>query len=58
MRFIFLGLIALALFSSLAFAQPMAPRAGWQVFNTEIGFADLVSRLEAAVKEENMGLVT
>lgn len=58
MRFVFPGLIALALFSSLAFAQPLAPRAGWQVFDTDIGFADLVSRLEAAVKDENMGLVT
>ncbi|MEX3009260.1 DUF302 domain-containing protein [Hoeflea sp. TYP-13] len=58
MRFVISGLIALILTSTLAVAQPLAPRAGWQVFNTEIAYSDLVSRLEAAISEEKMGLVT
>ena len=58
MRLFVTGLIALILSATLAAAEPLAPRAGWQVFNTEIAFADLVARLEAAVKEEKMGLVT
>lgn len=58
MRFVVSGLIALIVSSTLANAEPIAPREGWQVFNTAIAYDDLVRRLEAAIKAEKMGLVT
>ncbi len=58
MRFLMSGVFALIVSATMAIAQPMAPRAGWQVFNTEIAYSDLVSSLEAASKAEKMGLVT
>lgn len=36
----------------------IAPRAGWQVIDTEMSHAELVARLTAAVPEERMGIVT
>ncbi|WP_136657085.1 DUF302 domain-containing protein [Nitratireductor sp. XY-223] len=58
MRIVLCGFFALLLSSSLAYAQPIAPREGWQVFDTDLSFSALVERLEAAIKAENMGLVT
>ncbi|MDA4846748.1 DUF302 domain-containing protein [Hoeflea poritis] len=52
------GLLALFLASSVAIAQPIAPREGWQIFDTELSYAALIERLEAAVRAEKMGLVT
>jgi len=58
MRVLFSGLMALIVTSTVAFAQPVEPREGWQVINTDLAFADLVTRMEAAISAEKMGLVT
>ena len=58
MRVLFSGLMALIVASTVAFAQPVEPREGWRVINTDLAFADLVSRMEAAISAEKMGLVT
>lgn len=58
MRFLLSVLIVLFSTSTFATAQPIAPREGWQVFNTDIAYQDLVDRLKAAIKSEKMGLVT
>ncbi|MCG8669705.1 MAG: DUF302 domain-containing protein, partial [Pseudomonadales bacterium] len=58
MRFLLSALIVLFATSTFAADQPIAPREGWQVFNTDIAYTDLVDRLKAAIKEEKMGLVT
>jgi len=36
----------------------IAPRAGWVVIDTDLGFPDLVERTRAAVTDAKMGLVT
>ncbi len=58
MRLVLSGLFALLLSSTLAIAQPITPREGWQVFETDFSYSALIERLEAAIKAENMGLVT
>ena len=58
MRVLFSGLVALIVTSTVAFAQPLEPREGWQVINTDLTFPDLVSRMETAISAEKMGLVT
>lgn len=58
MRYMVSGLIVLLLSSSLAIAQPITPREGWQVFDTELSYSALIERLEAAIRAEKMGLVT
>ncbi|MEP3276353.1 MAG: DUF302 domain-containing protein [Stappiaceae bacterium] len=58
MRYLVSGLMILFMSSTLAIAQPIAPREGWQIFNTDIAYQDLVDRLKASIKAEKMGLVT
>jgi uncharacterized protein (DUF302 family) len=41
-----------------AYAQPVKPREGWVVIETRQPYSALVGRLEAAIKNEKMGLVT
>lgn len=45
--------------ASVAKANPpdLVKRRGWLVYPTKLSFADLVTRLEAAVKKNKMGLV-
>lgn len=69
-RIFFAGLIVgagllgciLPLTAAPAMAQsapaPLSARQGWVIKPTQVGFAALVSRLEAAVKASKMGLVT
>jgi uncharacterized protein (DUF302 family) len=58
MRTILSGLMALIVTSTIVLAQPIEPREGWQVINTDMAFDNLVSRMEAAIGAEEMGLVT
>ncbi|MEM9105512.1 MAG: DUF302 domain-containing protein [Pseudomonadota bacterium] len=58
MRVLISGLWAFIFISSVAMAQPIESREGWQVFDTDIAFDDLVTRMEAAISAEKMGLVT
>lgn len=58
MRIFLCGLLALIAFPSLALAQAIEPREGWQVLDTDIAFEDMVSRMETAIGAEKMGLVT
>jgi uncharacterized protein (DUF302 family) len=51
-------LLAFALVASPASAELSGSREGWRIEKTEHGFADLVKRLEEAVKANKMGLVT
>ncbi|MEM6461001.1 MAG: DUF302 domain-containing protein [Pseudomonadota bacterium] len=57
MRIFLSCLIVLIATSTLASAQSIAPRSGWQIFDTDLAFEDLVSRMESAIAAENMGLV-
>ena len=48
------GLLSLCLV--LAFATPaLAERPGWEVFQTPHSYADMIERLDAAVKGNKMG---
>ncbi len=53
---------AVALLALLLFAQPawagFEPRSGWEVHNTTHSYKDLIGRLDQAVKDHKMGLVT
>ena len=53
---------AAALLAMLLFAQPawaeLEPRSGWEVHNTTHSYKDLIGRLDQAVKDHKMGLVT
>lgn len=55
------ALLSAALLIGSASAQvapaPLAPRTGWVVKATSHAFPDLVAKLEAAIKANNMGLV-
>jgi uncharacterized protein (DUF302 family) len=58
-----LRFLGLALFLSAAAApalaeMPATAPAGWQVMKTPHGYADLVARLEKAIADNKMGLVT
>lgn len=58
MRRIFAGFAALLITLSQAAAGPIKPEDGWIVIDTDQSFPTLVTRLEAAVKAEKMGVVT
>jgi uncharacterized protein (DUF302 family) len=61
MRFIpatIAALFALAFIAGPASAELSGAREGWRIEKTAHGFADLVKRLEDAVKANKMGLVT
>jgi uncharacterized protein (DUF302 family) len=53
---------AVALLALLLFAQPawaeLEPRSGWEVHNTAYSYKDLIGRLDQAVKDHKMGLVS
>ena len=53
---------AAALLAMLLFAQPawaaLEPRSGWEVHNTTHSYKDLIGRLDQAVKDHKMGLVS
>ncbi len=57
MRSLLLPVLALLIVSATAQAQ-IAPREGWVVLNSPHGFETLVERVQAAVKANQMGLVT
>ena len=61
MRRMVSSLFALVLvcgFAGPVSAQPVGEREGWVIRNTSYGFADLNSRLDQAIKDAKMGLVT
>lgn len=57
-RTLFAVLLASAFIASPASAELSDSREGWRIEKTAHGFADLVKRLEEAVKANKMGLVT
>lgn len=56
-RFLWLFCLLPLLAGAPATAEMMAP-AGWKVMTTAHGYADLVARLEQAIADNKMGLVT
>lgn len=54
------AIAALTLFlaAGSALAGPIAPRDGWQVFDTAKSYDAMVGDLKAAIAEQKMGLVT
>jgi uncharacterized protein (DUF302 family) len=54
----FFALAALVIATSGAAAGTVVPRGGWVVIDTQYSFPALVDRLEAAVKAEQMNVVT
>ena len=55
MRFLVLALAVLFLTAAMPAAEQLP---GWKVMPTEHGYKDLVTRLEQAIKDNKMGLVT
>lgn len=55
---VFLAVIALSIAMSPATAGTIRPQSGWVVIDTHYQFSALVERLETAVKDQHMGLVT
>jgi uncharacterized protein (DUF302 family) len=51
-------LIAAPMIASQAYAGMIAPREGWAVHDTELGYAELVDRLKAAIEAEGMFIIT
>jgi uncharacterized protein (DUF302 family) len=58
MRCLMTSLTILLLAAASASAGSVSQRNGWVVIDTSRSYAELVQRLDAAVKAENMGLVT
>jgi uncharacterized protein (DUF302 family) len=58
MHRILLAIAAMLITISAATAGTVKSRAGWVVIDTSQSYSALVTRLEAAVKAEKMGLVT
>lgn len=54
----FAAILAMAPLALPAAADSVAPRTGWVVHDTTYGYAELLERLRAAVREAGMGLVT
>lgn len=50
--------LALLPMAGVAVADSVAPRPGWAVHDTDYGYADLLDRVRAAVKQEGMAVVT
>ena len=54
-----LAIIALTFLApQFAAGGPIEPREGWEIIETEKAYAQLLEDLRAAIKAENMGLVT
>ena len=51
------GLASFVVFLALA-SPALAERPGWEVFQTPHSYADMIERLNIAVKDNKMGLVT
>lgn len=51
-------IVAILSFTSIAMAGEIRPRDGWQVIDTKLAFAELSGRLDTAIKDNKMGLVT
>jgi len=58
MRFVSVLIITLFLTAGSAFSDSVADREGWQVVPTQKTYQDLVDDLKAAIKAEEMVLVT
>ena len=52
------ALLALLPLSGPAFADSIAPREGWAVYETAYGYGELLERLHAAVRASGMAVVT
>ncbi len=55
---IFLGIATILITFSTATAGTVKPRDGWVVIDTDQSFPSLFGRLESAIKDEKMGIVT
>ena len=51
-------IVAIVASTNLAIAGDISPRDGWQVIDTKLAFAELSGRLDTAIKDNKMGLVT
>ncbi len=58
MRFLYLLLVACFMGLNTVHADSISPRDGWQVMATPHTYQELIDRLKAAVKAEDMLLVT
>ena len=58
MKYPFALVASLASFAAAASAGELPAREGWRVIDTKMPFAALSGRLEAAIKDNKMGLVT
>ena len=58
MRIAIAVLAALSVVAGSAFAQEISPREGWRIARTAHSYPDLVERVQAAVKDAGMLLVT
>ena len=58
MKYPFALVASLASFAAAASAGELPAREGWRVIDTKMPFAALSDRLEAAIKDNKMGLVT
>ena len=54
----FAALLAVFLFAGQAAADSVAPRAGWEVHDTQMGYQELIDSLKQAVKAQEMAVVT
>lgn len=51
-------IVAILSLTNIANAGDIRPRDGWQVIDTKLAFVALSGRLDAAIKDNKMGLVT
>lgn len=55
---LFAALLAFLLLAGQAAAGSFAPRAGWEVRDTQLGYQELIDSLKQAVQAQEMAVVT